>query len=123
DERRADLLEIPRLEACGRGVCGGRVHVLVELRAAALTDAHALAAAALDAHARGLAFGVEEHHVGDVDRALGVDHAAELTLGAGGDAAACGGARAHVPFGHVPSLDVSAFPRVLDAGHTPGFSP
>src|SRR4029077_10206877 len=65
------------------------------------------AIAALDPHARRLtAFGIEQHHVGDVYRALALDHAADRLL-AIGVAHLLG---THVAFDHVQTLDVHAFP-------------
>src|SRR4051795_7581478 len=77
DERRADLLEVALLEA-GVGLRCLSSHGLVEGRPGPGRPARAGAALAADADARGLlVLGIDEHDVGDVDRAFLLDHAAD----------------------------------------------
>src|SRR3954454_10049366 len=94
----------------------------IDLRLGAPGDAHALTALAADADAGGLAFlGVEQHHVGDVDRAFLLDHAAD-GLGALGAAHLLGPLVAldevealdvHAPFLRVDAQDLAGLAAIL----------
>src|SRR3954447_7609361 len=77
DQRGADLLEVPRLEACCLGCCGFHgPGALVELRPGPSGDAVAAATLADDPDARPLlGLGVDELDVGDVDGSLALDDA------------------------------------------------
>src|SRR3954447_5747504 len=75
DERRPDLLEVLRLEACGLG-CGFHCFYLVQLRARGLGHAVAVATLAGDTDTRALlGLRVDDLDVADVDGALPLDHA------------------------------------------------
>src|SRR5215213_152403 len=86
-----------------------RAMALVDLRAGALGHAHARALLrAARSHARRLAvLRVQQRHVGDVHRALALDHA-DLRIGTRG-------VRALMALDHVDALDVHAIARAVDA--------
>src|SRR5271166_3289647 len=90
----------------------------VQPRARAPGHAHSLAVLALDAHSRGVAFAVEQHHVGDMDRALALDHASESRFAL----RAWHRLRAGVALDHVQVLHVDALPLGLDAQHSAGLA-
>src|SRR5581483_2566578 len=92
---------------------------VLEPRARAAGDAVTVPVFALDADARSLAFAVQDHHVGDVDRALALDHAAERRFALrAGDLL-----RAGVALDHVQALDVHALVLGVDASHATGLAP
>src|SRR6266480_765397 len=75
---------------------------LVQVPSGSRRDALALAAGALDPHPGGLVvLLVEQHHVGDVDRALALDDPADLAA----LLRVLDGARALVALDHVEALD------------------
>src|SRR3954463_9057370 len=82
----------------------------VQVRSGALGDAHALAVLATDADARRLlVLRVHDRHVGDVDRALLLDHA-DLRVGTRG-------VRALMALDHVQALDEDLVGLAVDAQH------
>src|ERR1700730_10620394 len=89
----------------------------IQSGAGGLGDTKARAALALDANARRPAFVIQEHHVGDVDRALALDDAAELALRSGGGRATRAPLRPTGALHHVQALDVQALLRGLHPQH------
>src|ERR671923_1762760 len=86
----------------------------VQLRVRPSRHAHALPVLAGDPHARGLlVLGIEEHDVGDVDRAFLLDHAAYLL----GPLGAPNLLRALMALHDVETLDEDALLARLDAEH------
>src|ERR1700752_2580154 len=102
-----------RYLAFSRAVVGGGAvaMVLVQSGAAALGDAQALSVLEFDAHTGGLAvLGVDQHHVGDVERPLALDHPAGLLAG-------CRLGGALVALDDVEPLDIDPVLLGVDAEH------
>src|SRR3954449_10455005 len=92
---------------------------LVDGRPGPARDARARAALAADAHAGALlVLGIDEHDVGDVDRAFLLDHTADR-LGALGSRHLLG---AHVALDDVQALDVDAALDGIDAQDLAGLA-
>src|SRR5215218_1285432 len=88
---------------------------LVDAGAGTACDAEASALADLDADAGRLAvLGVEQHHVGHVDRPLALDHA--------GDRVGTAGRRALVALDDVEALDEDLVLLAIDAQDTAGLA-